>query len=353
MTIRYPTPATSPDGGPIDAVIAWVDGDDPAHAAKRAAVEDRASHSEADRPTRWAASHEIYWCIASILMHAPYVRTIWVVTDEQTPAHLAAFAEAGLVAPGRLRVVDHAEVFAGVPAALPTFNSLTIEAVLHRIPGLAERFVYFNDDFFLCRDIPAAAWFDAEGRPVLHGRWEPPEDRRAKVQIRRWLRRLTFRPPNMRPSYRVAHWEGARLAGVTGDYILQEHHPHPMRRSTLEAFHAGRPEVLARQASYRFRHRDQYLPVSLANHLEVARFGAPRAEDVEVAYLKASDRKFGGAPDVDAFEAAVMGGKVPFGCLQSLDEADPATRARLIRIMTERFAPALPPVLSRSEETIR
>ena len=29
---------------------------------------------------------------------------------------------------------------------LPTFNSTTIEMFMHRIPGLGEEFLYFNDD---------------------------------------------------------------------------------------------------------------------------------------------------------------------------------------------------------------
>jgi len=32
---------------------------------------------------------------------------------------------------------------------LPTFNSAAIECHLHRIPGLSENFLYFNDDFLL------------------------------------------------------------------------------------------------------------------------------------------------------------------------------------------------------------
>jgi hypothetical protein len=40
-----------------------------------------------------------------------------------------------------------------VPAAsspfLPTFSSPAIEANLHRIAGLSEHFLYFNDDVFL------------------------------------------------------------------------------------------------------------------------------------------------------------------------------------------------------------
>lgn len=45
-----------------------------------------------------------------------------------------------------LHVVTHRDI---IPEEfLPTFNSTTIEMFLHRIPGLDERFIYFNDDMF-------------------------------------------------------------------------------------------------------------------------------------------------------------------------------------------------------------
>ena len=46
----------------------------------------------------------------------------------------------------RLHIVYHRDI---IPERfLPTFNSTTIELFLHRIAGLGEEFVYFNDDLF-------------------------------------------------------------------------------------------------------------------------------------------------------------------------------------------------------------
>ena len=47
--------------------------------------------------------------------------------------------------------------------ALPTFNSHAIETSLHHIPGLAEHWLYFNDDFFLGRPIRPEALFSPAG----------------------------------------------------------------------------------------------------------------------------------------------------------------------------------------------
>src|SRR4249919_143223 len=95
---------------PIDAVITWVDGKDPAHASKRAQFlgEDAAS-SRAAAATRFGDCGEIEYCVASLLRHAPWLRRIHIVTDAQTPPFLRS---AGAALRERVRVVDHREVFA-------------------------------------------------------------------------------------------------------------------------------------------------------------------------------------------------------------------------------------------------
>lgn len=58
----------------------------------------------------------------------------------------------------RIQFIDHTHV---IPRAyLPTFNSHVIEAFLHEIPGLAERFIYFNDDMFLGNRVSVSDFFD-------------------------------------------------------------------------------------------------------------------------------------------------------------------------------------------------
>ena len=42
---------------------------------------------------------------------------------------------------------------------LPTFNSVVIEYYLHKIPGLSEHFVYFNDDFYIIDKIGVERFF--------------------------------------------------------------------------------------------------------------------------------------------------------------------------------------------------
>ena len=85
------------------------------------------------------------------------------MTSGQRPAWLPHDTE-------RIRVVTHAEIFPD-PSVLPTFNSHAIEACLHRIPGLAERFIYFNDDVFLGRETRVEDFFTQAG--LIKSRYSP------------------------------------------------------------------------------------------------------------------------------------------------------------------------------------
>ncbi|MCH5330035.1 MAG: Stealth CR1 domain-containing protein [Alistipes sp.] len=126
----------------IDFVIFWVDDSDPAWreaflAARRtAAPEDDAS---AIRVRCW---HNLDMWFRGVESFAPWVRRVHLVTWGHLPAWLETRHP-------KLNIVRHEDF---IPAEyLPTFNSLTIGLNLHRIEGLAERFVVFNDDMFLLR----------------------------------------------------------------------------------------------------------------------------------------------------------------------------------------------------------
>eukprot|EP00514_Thraustochytrium_sp_LLF1b_P006308 CAMPEP_0184539874 /NCGR_PEP_ID=MMETSP0198_2-20121128/18355_1 /TAXON_ID=1112570 /ORGANISM="Thraustochytrium sp., Strain LLF1b" /LENGTH=105 /DNA_ID=CAMNT_0026933411 /DNA_START=206 /DNA_END=520 /DNA_ORIENTATION=- len=63
-----------------------------------------------------------------------------------------------------ITLVEHSEIFpewAKAKGALPTFNSCAIESVLHRIPGLAECYLYLNDDVLFLKPL------------YLHDFWSP------------------------------------------------------------------------------------------------------------------------------------------------------------------------------------
>ena len=146
----------------IDIVILWVDGADPAwleEKSKYAPPVAKDSNS-VNRYRDWGLLPYWFRCIEK---HAPWVRKVHFVTWGHVPAFL------NLRAP-KLNVVKHTDF---IPAEyLPTFSSHTIEMNIHRIPDLAEHFVYFNDDMFLLRSMEEDDFF-RNGLPCTYGREVP------------------------------------------------------------------------------------------------------------------------------------------------------------------------------------
>lgn len=137
-----------------DVVFTWVNGADPEfiEARKRYGNPNDRSHSAANR---FQDNEELRYAVRAILKHIPWVRRIYVLTNGMDPAYLRPDGE-------RLIFVHHSEVFDNGDH-LPTFNSMAIECHLHRIAGLSEHFIYFNDDCFLGQDL-TPDYFYSSGR---------------------------------------------------------------------------------------------------------------------------------------------------------------------------------------------
>jgi hypothetical protein len=319
----------------IDAVIPWVDGGDPAHRRRLDAY--LAGHAGARPPaaqaTRFHDAGELEWCVASILRFAPWFRHIHIVTDRQTPALLARLA--GTPFEGRVRLVDHAEIFAGHERWLPTFNSRSICSMLWRIGGLAEHYVVFNDDFSILRPLGPDAFF-RDGRVVLRGAWHAHSDRGAAGALRRLLRR----PRADRAGNREAQEFSARLAGFERRYFRLPHVPYPYRRSTLEAFFAARPELLEGNIAHRLRSPAQFLAESLAAHLEIARDGAVLGDRLRVVQIKPGEQREWRL--LAKLREADREASVAFACVQSLDRAPEPLRARIAAWLDRRIGPLAP-----------
>lgn len=59
----------------------------------------------------------------------------------------------------------------------PNFDSNAIEAYMHLIPGLTNRFLYFNDDFFISRPTSPELFFTPTGGAKLFREWDDVRDR--------------------------------------------------------------------------------------------------------------------------------------------------------------------------------
>lgn len=140
---------------PIDLVYTWVDGLDPQWQRRRAELTAQPYHPEAASAARYISRDELRFSLRSVHLFAPWVRNIYVVTADQVPSWLNQAAP-------NLRLVSHREIFSD-PSALPTFSSRAIESQLHHIDGLAEHFLYLNDDMFFARPVVPQTFFLANG----------------------------------------------------------------------------------------------------------------------------------------------------------------------------------------------
>lgn len=139
----------------IDMVFSWVDGSSSAFQRQRAAqLEEYVVGDGDDGPARYRHVDELRYALRSVHMYAPWVRRIFIATDSPRPAWLADH-------PG-VTIVRSDEFFAD-PTVLPTHNSHAVEAQLHRIDGLAEHFLYSNDDMFFGRPVEPEMFFTAGG----------------------------------------------------------------------------------------------------------------------------------------------------------------------------------------------
>jgi len=303
--------------GDIDAVITWVDGADPAHQQRLAdfLAEQGGERPSTANPTRFNDAGEIEYCVASIFRFAPWFRRIHIVTDGQKPALLQKLE--GTPYAGRVSIVDHRDIFAGFEQHLPTFNSRSIISVLWRIPGLAENFVYFNDDMLLLMPVRAEDFF-REGRVVLRGKWMTQSAYRLSRRIATWLKRILGRKQD-KVSNLDSQEHSARLAGFERRFYRLYHNPYPMRVPVLRDFFVAHPDLLASNVGYKLRSNDQFKAEALATHLEIAQGGAILDNSLHVVQIKPRQqplsrirRKLSHA-DRDKSAA--------FVCVQSLDMA--------------------------------
>ena len=136
----------------MDAVITYVDGNDPVwkkdyEATTNVPVMDK-------RFRDWGT---LKYLLRGIQTKMPFIRNVYLVVSH--PSQVPQWANQE-----QLKIVLHKDI---IPAEfLPTFNCNPIEMHLHRIPGLDEEFIYFNDDMFPVGDCSPEDFF-RNGKPVI------------------------------------------------------------------------------------------------------------------------------------------------------------------------------------------
>ena len=132
----------------IDFVVTWLDSTDPVWQKE---YESYKSKAKGDKSMARFRDMNIfkYW-FRAVEMYAPWINKVYLITNGKFPDWINKDNP-------KLVLVKHEDY---IPAeCLPTFNSCAIELHMHRIKGLSEHFVYFNDDVFLNAPISPDYYF--------------------------------------------------------------------------------------------------------------------------------------------------------------------------------------------------
>lgn len=122
----------------IDFVVTWLDSTDPEWQKSLALYSPNAKGRK--ESARFRSTDFFQYWFRAVEKYAPWVRKVFLVTNGKFPDWINPDCP-------KLELVKHEDF---IPHEyLPTFNCRTIEFHLHKIKGLSEQFVYFNDDMLL------------------------------------------------------------------------------------------------------------------------------------------------------------------------------------------------------------
>ena len=239
---------------------------------------------------RYIQTNEIEYCVNSIIKYAKFIRKIFIVTDNQVPKFLANSQEKAKYP--MVEIVDHSEIFKGYENHLPTFNSMSIESLLYKIPNLSEHFIYFNDDFFLFNETKVSDFF-INGHPVIRGSYIPLKKtlvQNIRLLYKNFVKKIKalYKKPKSQGnifSYNRSQQNAIKILGFK-KYIKQEHTPAPMRKTTFENFFTDNPKILENNIKYKFRHPKHIVLQALANHLEILNDSFHLKKSHQLIYFK-------------------------------------------------------------------
>lgn len=136
----------------MDIVITYVDGNDPVW------KQDYQKYTNVPvMEKRFRDWGTLKYLLRGIEVNMPFIRNVYLVVSH--PSQVPQWVNTE-----NLKIVLHSDI---IPAEyLPTFNSNPIEIHLHRIAGLDDEYLYFNDDLFPVAPCKAEDFY-RDGRGVL------------------------------------------------------------------------------------------------------------------------------------------------------------------------------------------
>ncbi|MCE0723342.1 Stealth CR1 domain-containing protein [Legionella resiliens] len=146
---------------PIDAVYTWVNCNDPQWLDEFNQYKNISSNlSSSIHKARFRDYGELFYSLLSLEKFAPWIEKIFIIKKRYQFPKIDGLSQ---IIKKKIIWIDEIDICPPeihIDQFSPTFNSLAIEANLHRIPALNEQFIYFNNDMFLGRLVPEQYFFD-------------------------------------------------------------------------------------------------------------------------------------------------------------------------------------------------
>lgn len=255
---------------PIDAVFTWVDGSDPLWLEQKRLLRQKlfgapALPGDADNAARFRDNEELRYALRSLALYAPWINAVHLVTADQRPAWLNS---------ATVNLVSHRDIFPD-SALLPVFSNRPIEFCVHRVPGLAERFIYFNDDTLLGRPVTPGDFFLPDGAPLL---WVLRRGKKSMEKILCLPERAASNAASHASVVARAHMLIRERYGFSPPYTMS-HFPKAMTRSSAFAMWEAFAEAIATTLKAPFRSSDD-LSITMLYPLYALAEGLGRARVV-------------------------------------------------------------------------
>lgn len=187
----------------IDYVLPYVNPADPVWKEQHDAwVAKHRGKTSQDTKNRYEDFGFFKYVFRGIAKNMPWIRKVHLIVESQSQVP-------EWINQNEVHIVYHRDIMP--EEILPTYNSQTIEMFLHKIEGLADHFIYANDDMYVISPSKPSDWFADENtikmnmkeaslppnptvfQSVIHGEWKELK------------RRLVRKPESYSTYWRPSH----------------------------------------------------------------------------------------------------------------------------------------------------
>lgn len=228
----------------IDVVYTWVDSSDIEWQNERNfwwAKNPDGDNCNTRFPICSDSSIEIRISIYSVMKYANWVNKIYIVTKRPQKPNIEYN--------DKIIIVYHDEIWNNLNT-LPVFNSHAIEANLHRIKNLSEKFLYLCDDVFFCNYVFPHNFF-RNNKPLIYGFDIPPNI-------------------NTNSPYSMSHNNLHKI--MKNKYLRPYHHAFPITKTIMQKAEIYFGNFWNNTIKNKFRNNDDIPPITSAiSHANMTR----------------------------------------------------------------------------------